>query len=550
MSTLYRDYRPQNFADVFGQNHIKISLQNEIAAGRPASAYLFCGPRAVGKTTMARILAKALNCEKRQDNSFEPCNDCPACRSITSGSNLDIVEIDAASNTGVDNVRENIISFSRLAPASSKYKVFIIDEVHMLSVSAFNALLKIIEEPPTYVIFILCTTEIQKVPSTVISRCERYDFKRISVSEVVKKLSFIAKQEKISVDGEVLEAIARRSGGHLRDAESLLGQIISLGDKNISREQAELVIPSYNSHEAVSLLEFLSKKDAGKAIGVINSVADSGGNMKAFVTEIISLLRKLLIDQAEPGLSDRLGLGLGESLEKRLLELGRQFSSNQLIVFTEKFLTAAGDNRSLAIPQLPLELAVIDLCQDEVKITTQMPRQINQVSTSSSVNNSEPQSQVRQNNSSPAIKVISNDAIPAASSQGKMAIPDLDREAVLARWPEVLVKIKNRNHSLSFVLQSSEPRGISSNRLGLAFKYKFHLDRLNNPSIKPIVEGVLKEVYGGDVDIQAFIDEGLVIRTSSESPSDNVLENSSEDSPPATGLVADLLDNFGGQIVA
>jgi len=222
MSTLYRDYRPQNFSEVLGQNHIKITLQNEIAAGKLAQAFLFCGPRAVGKTTLARVLAKTVNCQDRPKGDPEPCNHCASCQAITQGKNLDVVEIDAASNTGVDNVRENIINFSRLAPASSNYKVFIIDEVHMLSISAFNALLKIIEEPPRYVIFILCTTEIQKVPATIISRCERFDFKRISVADIVKKLTLIANRENIQIDPEVLEAVARRSGGHLRDAESLL----------------------------------------------------------------------------------------------------------------------------------------------------------------------------------------------------------------------------------------------------------------------------------------------------------------------------------------
>ncbi|MFA4943060.1 MAG: DNA polymerase III subunit gamma/tau, partial [Patescibacteria group bacterium] len=185
MATLYRQYRPQNFTEILGQNYIKTILQNEILSNKIAQAYLFCGPRAVGKTTMARVLAKAVNCSNLKEGEYEPCNECPSCVNINTGRNLDIIEIDAASNTGVDNVRDNIISSSRVGSNNSHYKVFIIDEVHMLSISAFNALLKVLEEPPQHVIFILCTTEIHKVPNTIISRCQRFDFKRISVADMV-----------------------------------------------------------------------------------------------------------------------------------------------------------------------------------------------------------------------------------------------------------------------------------------------------------------------------------------------------------------------------
>ncbi|PJB19346.1 DNA polymerase III, subunit gamma and tau, partial [Candidatus Falkowbacteria bacterium CG_4_9_14_3_um_filter_36_9] len=190
MATLYRKYRPQNFKEVVGQNHIKLTLEQEVESGKIAHAYIFCGPRAVGKTTLARVLAKAVNCERIKAGEHEPCNKCSSCQDITIGRNMDIMEIDAASHTGVDNVRENIIASTRIFPSRSKYKVFIIDEVHMLSLSAFNALLKIIEEPPAYVLFILCTTEIHKVPTTIISRCQRFDFKRISLSDMTGKLSY------------------------------------------------------------------------------------------------------------------------------------------------------------------------------------------------------------------------------------------------------------------------------------------------------------------------------------------------------------------------
>ncbi|MFA5754238.1 MAG: DNA polymerase III subunit gamma/tau, partial [Patescibacteria group bacterium] len=524
MSTLYRDYRPQSFGEILGQNHIKVTLQNEIDHGRLAQAYLFCGPRAVGKTTLARVLAKAVNCEKRADGTHEPCNKCASCLSITTGSNLDIIEIDAASNTGVDNVRENIIAFSRLAPSSAKFKVFIIDEVHMLSISAFNSLLKIIEEPPAYVIFILCTTEIQKVPSTIISRCERYDFKRISFKEVVQKLNLIANQEKISVDSAVLEAVARRSGGHLRDAESLLGQILSLGDKKITIEQAELVIPHYNSSEAIDLISHLSRKDAAKAVALINKLADGGVNMKIFAGEIIGLLRQIILNKLSPELAGNLGLDLGENLEKNLNQAAENLSWEQLLFFSRRFIEVFNDNKASVVPQLPLELAVVELClganrpltsTNDTPPNSGRPRSTgNPISSSSSSTGglTGPSSSPHSVNKKTG---VSQEPMPSRSAPVAAVSSEticLSAEEVNTRWPEFLVKIKKYNHSLSFVLQNCQPRGIEDNELSLTFKYKFHQDRINDASIRSIVEKTLAEVFGVHLSVRSTIDENLDLR--------------------------------------
>lgn len=552
MSTLYRDYRPQNFSEVLGQNHVKIALQHEIAAARPASAYLFCGPRAIGKTTLARVLAKAVNCEKRKEGEYEPCNECNSCRSITAGRNLDIIEIDAASNTGVDNVRENIIAFSRLVPAQAKFKIFIIDEVHMLSISAFNALLKIIEEPPAYVIFILCTTEIQKVPSTVISRCERYDFKRISVKEIVKKLAYIASHEKIEVDAAVLEAVARRSGGHLRDAESLLGQIFSLGDKKITSEQAELVIPHYNSNEAVSLLDCLSRKDAAKAVELVNSLTDNGVNIKIFTGEIISLLRRIMLDKLSPELVSNLGLDLGENLEKHLLPLVAGLSWEQLFLFTRRFLEAASDNKSSFIPQLPLELAIGELCFGSASLSSS--------GSSGDIN-------LPKVTPPPLKKISANPSLsthPIDTDRSKVmpVAANFSTAEILAKWPEFLVKIKKYNHSLSFVLQNCTPREIKDGKLYLVFKYKFHRDRINDASIKGIVENTVAEVFGSGLTVESAIDENLELRRE-EKTAELVPSEIAHQTPGAAleksgssvensggGLMADLLNTFGGEVIS
>lgn len=581
MSTLYRDYRPQTFKEVLGQNHIKITLQNEIGANKLAQAFLFCGPRAVGKTTLARVLAKTVNCLNRKEGDYEPCNNCNNCLGITQGKNLDVVEIDAASNTGVDNVRDNIISFSRLSPTNSKFKVFIIDEVHMLSISAFNALLKIIEEPPKHVIFVLCTTEIQKVPLTIISRCERFDFKRISVADIVKKLSNIAAAEKITIDTEVLEAIARRSGGHLRDAESLLGQVFALGDKKISLEQAELVIPQYNSNVALELLEYLSRKDVGKAITLVNSLIDTGVNLKNFTGELIALLRKIMLTKVSPALTDNLGLNLGESLEIKVSAISSLLSWDKIIIYIKRFLEAYNDQKNSAILQLGLELAIIDLCY-ETTVTINSPKTINNELNSAASSFNPPVNQNKSLNANSIKKDITQNNI----SENKIISPvntlspeelareiNLDNQAVLEKWPEFLIKIKKYNHSLSFVLQNCHPENIVKNKLGLTFKYKFHQDRINEATIKKIIEDTLIEVFGAKLDFCAQLDENMeiekVVKTenkeeqTSETPLAAVspVDSLSAEKKPAlasqgepkvnqASIVGDLLKTFGGEVVS
>lgn len=546
MSTLYRDYRPSNFAQVFGQNHIKITLQNEIASNKHVQAYLFCGPRAVGKTTLARVLAKSLNCENRKDGDSEPCNDCASCNNINSGTYLDVVEIDAASNTGVDNVRENIIASARIAPGKAKFRVFIIDEVHMLSLSAWNALLKILEEPPKQVVFILCTTEIHKVPLTIISRCERFDFKRISVSDIVAKLQNIVSLEKADVDTEVLEAIARQSDGHLRDAESLLGQVLSLGKGKITWQEAELIIPRHHHNEIIDLLESISKKDAGRAIRLVNGIADGGLNLKNFIGEGIVVLRKILLNKANPGLAESLGLDLGDNLELRISALANELKIEQIVAYLEAFLSVYNNNTSAFIAQLPLEMKIVQLCTDSVKPLTPASTSTlsNSGNISSHISKTEIKGQVK------TVNPIQDDNVLPANN--------FNAEEVNAKWPEFLARLREQNHSLSVILQNCKVGAITDAKLSLIFKYKFHKDRINDLNIRALVEKALKDVFGGAVLIDCQIDENIDLdvlgsELESKAPSSAGAENNNNQSASNTGggnLLNNLLQTFGGEVVS
>ncbi len=364
-TTLYRKYRPQSWKEVTNQNHIKIALQNEIETGKIAHAYLLCGPRGVGKTTAARLLAKAINCEKRKDGESEPCNKCDSCQEITSGRDLDIVEIDAASHTGVDNVRENIINSAKFSPSRRKFKVFIIDEVHMLSTSAFNALLKIIEEPPARVVFVLATTEVHKVPATIVSRCQRFDFKKVSRREIIERLKYILKQEHIEVDESILASIARSSEGCVRDAESLLGQVLALREtgKKISREQAELVIPKSDFNLVSELVDYLASRDAEKSLRLINKLVEEGIDLYQFTSDLIEFLRKILLTKVSGNLSE-FSFDLDEDLERKINQLSKEIELHQLISWLDLFIAKKQELKYSEIIQLPLEMAVVEIVGD------------------------------------------------------------------------------------------------------------------------------------------------------------------------------------------
>lgn len=533
MTTLYRKYRPQKFSEAFGQNYIKIILENQLAMDQMAHAYLFCGPRAVGKTTLARILAKAVNCLKRKKGESEPCCKCEACVDIADGRALDIIEIDAASHTGVDNVREDIIASTRVSPVKLKKKVFIIDEVHMLSTAAFNALLKTLEEPPANVLFILCTTEIHKVPQTIISRCQRFDFKRISLIDMVKKLTVIVTKEGIDIDKKILESVARQSDGHMRDAESLLGQLINVSGKKITEAEASLIIPRNNLIEVLGLIGMIAQKEATHAIRLINKLIDEGVDLKVFVGDLLEMLRKILLLKINPSLVEYLSLEMGEQMELKLNEVKENLTPEQVIYLIENFSKAREEMKQSFIIQLPLELVVARIALSSGAQTA------NRASVQNSVTGVE---KVQTNNAS------------ANNTNVNVTIED-----VVNKWQEFLVRLKKYNHSLSFILRVCEPKKITGSEVCLAFKYKFHKDRVTDPNIKTLIEKVLHEVHGAQLTIEAIIDENITADLAESIKQDAPVESLAKpvekptEKPINTAdnpMINDLLQTFGGKIVS
>ena len=352
-----RKYRPGTFDDVIGQSHVVQTLMNSIATKRIAHAFLFSGTRGVGKTTVARILAKALNCE--QGPTGTPCNTCVNCQEITQGTSVDVVEIDGASNTSVDDVRE-IRENVKFTPFRGQYRVYIIDEVHMLSNSAFNALLKTLEEPPSHVVFIFATTEIHKIPATILSRCQHYNFRRISKAEIVQRLRHVADQDGLVIEDRSLMALARASEGSMRDGLSLLDQVIAFGGKTIRHQDLETLLGAVPQERVRAMVEAVIEQHSAKALQVIAGLLDQGHDLRAYCADLVEYVRNMLVAAVVPASSEL--RGLVEATDEDLAQLARdaeRFTIEQLQELFRIWASAEDSLRASAHPRFVLETAAV-----------------------------------------------------------------------------------------------------------------------------------------------------------------------------------------------
>lgn len=370
---LYRKYRPQSFKEIVGQEHIVKTITNALASGNTSHAYLFSGPRGSGKTTIARLIAKSINClnpvvKKDGIVSFEPCNKCSSCLEMNSNRAINVIEIDAASHTGVDDIRD-LREGIKFSPGNGKFKVFIIDECHQLSKGAANALLKTLEEPPAHAIFILATTEIHKMIPTILSRCQRFTFKRFSLDEIIKRLEIISKKEKIKIDKEALKIIALNADGAIRDAESLLGQILAFrsGDKHITVQEVSDLLGLIGNSVIMRFIDYIVANDTKGGIKFLNDLNEQGIDIAEFNKTLIKYLRQCLVIKITE-MSDKdivSDFGFNKEELSKIKEQVSKLSNNELKGVIANFLKAGNEIKSAPVIQLPLEIALVNSCSKE-----------------------------------------------------------------------------------------------------------------------------------------------------------------------------------------
>jgi len=503
---LYLKWRPQRFEDVVGQQHVTTTLKNALQARRISHAYLFSGPRGTGKTTMARLLAKAVNCLD-EDVSNRPCNQCHICRSINEGRLLDLIEMDAASHTGVDNVRDAIRDKVAFRPTEARYKVYVIDEVHMLSTSAFNALLKTLEEPPEHVIFCLATTEPHKILPTILSRCQQFEFHRIPLSALVGRLQHIAEQEGLQVEKEALQFMARASTGCARDAISLLDQLTAYGDEVVTVDRVRAVLGLSDAQVILDLLDALAARDVGRGLDVINQVVEHGADTRRFAQQAIEYLRATLLLRVGGKGAD---LEIDAQTREGLEALTKRMVTRDLVQAIKLFNQAQLDMRGSDQNQLALELAFVEATMAEE----------NPVSMPAAAEPPAPPARPPRRVSRPAVMPTKAaapaaprrdrpDAMPgagsgaaasAANDEAATAEPTdevVTLEEVESNWGKARQAIRVASRQVEALVNSAAVQGIEDgNRLVLEFASDFLSDKLDKEENRRIVEEALSSVLG------------------------------------------------------
>lgn len=464
---LYRKYRSQKFAELVGQDAIVQILKQSIVEDKVAHAYLFSGPRGTGKTSTARIMAKALNCLKIVEG--EPCNDCINCRSITLGKFLDLIEIDAASNRGIEEIRslKEKIGF---VPVQGKYKVYIIDEVHMLTTEAFNALLKTLEEPPSNVIFILATTEVYKIPATILSRTQRFDFKLASEADLVRKLEIILAGEGFKAEKNVLELLARSGLGSFRDAETLLDKVLSSlsSGKTLDMKEVSLMLGYAENELITNFVTALLEQNRVESLQIFNNIVEKGINITHFLKQTLEFLRLEVVET----------MRVDSAKLKQLMQIIKSLNG------------VAQELKYALLPRLLVEVAIIELTQGKIQQTN--AKVIEQIS-NKKINN--------------VVASEKDDPNPRNKAKSTIQLNEEKFSEIKVKWPQIVAESKQYNHQLVAVLSTATIELNSDNNLVILVPYSFHKDRLEEAETRKILTGLIEKKLGFKVGYICLVDK-------------------------------------------
>lgn len=534
-TALYREWRPQNFYDIVGQEHITTTVKNQILNDRIAHAYLFCGTRGTGKTTTAKVFAKALNCLDLKDG--EPCNECEMCTKINEGLAIDVTELDAASNNGVDKIRD-IIDDVKYPPQEARFKVYIMDEVHMLSTGAVNAFLKTLEEPPNNVIFILATTDPQKLPITILSRCQRFDFKRINNNEITERLRRIVNEQNALADDKSLNLIARVSDGAMRDALSILDQAISMGNGAVEYDVLINMLGLVTNDHLFNLTNSIIQRNIEKSINIIDEVVYAGKDIYLFIKDLITHYRNILMAKVTNNPEEVLDMS-----EENIILIKEQASkirAEEVMRYIRILQETESNAKISKQARLYLELAVIKMCKIEYDTSNEVIlTRINKleeglkngslkvVSSAAVQNDSKKEIAQKQSNREPQ-KIKNSNII--ANENSKVTLNDIQKS-----WKDILERFKARRAMIVYAsMLTGKPVECKNGILTIEYEdqFKFNKDRLEKPEYKALIQEVLAEIFREDIKIVFEVEE---TSSNDKSTADMLLETLGAD-------MVDILD--------